>query len=257
MLAILTRIILPLLAIMTWSGTGFGQSLGESRDLEPQLKHIQQSNFEIGLKSSVNGHLMSLDPPPPDNVRWEWGRGFSTNLFMKFGSNTGIALTTEPGYLRKKSQLVQPERDSTFTLTYQMNYISLPVYGTYQGSFNHLFGEFFQQFYFSAGWSFNFLTDAQLQIDNENIDFAQINYINDAVSPLEMAFLLNAGSRFVLSKSSSLYLEVKTSQGISDINDGLPAIPPPFEVSHFGLSLFVGFTTSIAPGKNPDERSRF
>lgn len=251
----LNKALLVFKVFLMLSISGFGQSLGQSSDLEPQLKTIQESNFEIGLKSGITGHLMSLDPQPPDNVRWEWGPGFATNLHIKVGSNTGIALRGEPGYLRKQSRLVQPQRDSTFFFTYQMNYISLPFYGTYQGSFNDLFGKVFQQFYISGGWSFNFLIDAQLQVDNENIDFAQIEYINDQVNPLEMAFLLNGGTRFIISKSSSLYLEVKTSQGISDLNSGLPAIPSAFEVSHFGLSFYVGFTTSISPAS--DRESKF
>lgn len=238
--------------LLFWN-SGFGQTLGENRDIQPRLAEIHQSNFEIGLKNGINAHLMTLNPPPTGNIRWEFGSGFSSNLFMKFGSNTGFALTTEPGYLRKQSKLIQPQPDSTFTLTYQMNYISLPVYGTYQGSFNYLFGELFQQFYFSAGWSFNFLTDARLQIDNEQIDFAQIEYITDEVNPLEMAFILNAGSRFVISESSSLFLEVKSSQGISDLNNGLPVIPQAFEVSHFGVSFYVGFSTSISTGNGRND----
>ncbi len=230
----------------------------------PQLKYVKQSELELGLKSGLTYNLFQFDPPSVisnSSLQIDFGRGFSNRLMVKIGQNNGVAFLTEPGYQQKRSKIIIPG-DTTFTLTYNMQYFSLPVYGSYQSEFQYFFGNVFQQFYVNAGLSLNILNKATRKTSLDQVDFTQSVPVTDNTYRTETSIAVALGNRFLIGQSSSFYLEIRGESGLSNINQSLSlftvssnnsAALPDIEINHFGISFLVGFSGSISKPEEQQE----
>lgn len=253
------KVIITVLIVIPFITNGQPEKASQ---FSPQLKYVKQSELEVGLKSGLTYNLFQFDPPSVisnSSLQLGLGRGFSNRLMVKIGPNSGIAFLTEPGYQQKRSEIIIPG-DSTFTLTYNMQYFSLPVNGSYQSEFQYFFGNVFQQFYVNAGLSFNILNKATRKTALDQVDFTQSVPVTDNTYQTETSLVVALGNRFLIGQSSSFYLEIKGESGLSNINQSLDlfsvsnnnsAALPDIEINHFGISFLLGFSASIS---QPDEQ---
>ncbi len=237
----------------------------EEKTYSPQLNHVRQSEVELGMKTGVNQNALRFIPPGVignSALEVDFGTGIANRFSLKIGSNEGFAFLSAPGYLQKRSKLIIP-RDSTVTLTYNLEYISIPFYSIYQSDFQYLAGNVFQQFYFNSGISFNILTRARRKVEIEQLEFSQTRPFNKNVNPVEASGVLALGSRFLINQAGSFYVELKAESSLTDINNSfeifsnLPSSAPDIKIRHFGVSFLVGFSTSLAkPNQNKNSLSR-
>lgn len=230
-------------------------------DYSTHLTSVYQSNFEMGMKAGLNQTLFQFDPPSVianSTLNKELGTGLINRLSLKFGSNKGFAFLSEPGYLQKQSKINLPG-DTTFTLTYNMQYVSIPIMGSYQSEFQYFFGNIFQQFYVNFGLNLNILAKSRRKTEIEGVDFSQSTAITGKTHTLEGSFVVAIGSRFLVSETGSFYLELKGNNGMSNINQSLDlfssttASGPDIEINHFGASFLIGFTTSVTSNNSAND----
>jgi len=229
----------------------------------PRLSQVKKSRLEIGLKNGLTYNLLQIQPAALINsstLELGMGSGVSNRLMAKIGPNTGLAFLTEPGYLKKSSQLILPG-DTTFTISYNIQYISLPLLGTYQSDFQYFLGDIYQQFYINAGLNINVLARATRKTAIDVLDFSQTETITDNVYQVEGSLSLALGSRFLINETSSFYLELRGENGFSNINESLDifSVNSPnasdIRVSQLGLSILLGFSASI-PQKQQEKELR-
>ncbi len=222
-----------------------------------QLTAISRSNIEVGLMSGVNGSVFQFEQRLQD-AQTQIGIGQLTQAFVKWGGNTGSAFRASPGYLQKSNKLRIPRPDSSFTLTYNLHSVSIPVQYVYQNDYTYLGGKIFQQFYFSGGLGINFLAQADREVELENLDLSQSSPITDKVSSLELSFLFSIGSRFIVSKTGSVYIAVRGSNGITNVNENMDLFSNPggqvgsIGITQVSLSLMVGVSTSLVPARDEE-----
>ena len=226
-----------------------------------QLTAINRSNIEVGIMSGINGSVFQFGQPLRD-AQTQVGIGQLTQGFIKWGGNTGSAFKTSPGYLQKSNRLRIPRPDSSFTLTYNMHSVSIPVQYVYQNNYTYLGGNLFQQFYFSGGLGVNFLAKADREVEVDNLDLSQSSPITDKVSSLELSFLFSIGSRFIVSKTGSVYIAVRGSNGLTSINENMDLFSNPggqvgsIEITQVSLALMVGVSTSLVPAREEEAQKQ-
>lgn len=259
-------IFLLLLLVLLTSTNSRSQSTLDDQDQEyNQLKAMNRSNIELGLMAGLNGSMFQFEPQLQDpNARI--GVGQLTEGFVKWGGNTGSAYKASVGYLRKSNELFVPRQDSSFTLSYNLHSLSIPIEYVYQNDYNYISGKVFQQFFFGGGMGFNFHSKATREVKIKGLDFSQTNQITNQVKNIEVSLVFTAGTRFIVSKTGSVYLAFRGSNGLTNINENMDLFTNPggqissISINQVTFSVLLGISTNLAPSRkkaNEDQSGPF
>lgn len=249
------RLLLLLIGLLVASDYTCAQGTFEDKDKAfNQLKAINRSNWEIGLLTGINGSTFQFEPQI-QGAQAQIGVGQVVQGFVKWGGNTSSAFRVSPGYQLKSNELRIPRPDSSVTLAYDFHSVSIPVQYIYQNEYQYLGGNVFQQFFFGGGMGLNFHTQATREVSIDKVDFTQTNFITNKVKSAELSFVFTLGSRFIVSKTGSVYAALRGSNGITNINEDMDLFTNPggqaggIQINQVTVSIVVGISTSLVPDK--------
>lgn len=237
-----------------------GQFEDKNKDLN-QLDAINRSNFEVGLLTGINGSSFQFDPQIQGGQS-QIGIGQLVQGFLKWGGNTGSAYRFGAGYQLKSNELRIPRPDSSVTLSYDFQSISFPLQYIYQNDYNYLGNKVFQQFFFGGGLGFNFTTQATREVTIDQVNFTQTNFITDKVKGLEVSFLFTLGTRFIVSKTGSVYAAIRGTNGLTNVNKDMDLFTNPggqagsIDITQVSLTLMIGVSTNLVPQKKGKAKQR-
>ncbi len=251
----MVRFFLLLIGFLLTADYGYGQGSFEDQDKSfNQLKAINRSNWEVGLLTGINGSTFQFEPQI-QGAEARIGIGQAVQGFVKWGGNTGSAYRLSAGYELKSNELRIPRQDSSATLTYDLHSVSVPVQYIYQNEYRYLGSKVFQQFFFGGGMGLNIHTQATREVSIDQVDFTQTNFLTNKVKSFELSFVFSIGSRFIVSKTGSVYLALRGANGITNINENMDLFTNPggqagsIQINQVTLSILVGVSTSLVPKK--------
>ena len=246
--------------LMATLAAGQGTFEEQEKDFN-QLEALNRSNLEVGLLTGINGSTFQFDPRI-QGAESRIGVGQLIQGFVKWGGNTGSAYRAGAGYQLKSNELRIPRPDSSVTLTYDFQSISFPVQYIYQNDYNYLGGKVFQQFFFGGGLGVNIHTQATREVSIEQLNFTQTNFITNKVKNFELSFLFTLGTRFIVSKTGSVYAAIRGANGLTNINENMDLFTNPggragsIEINQVSLTLMIGVSTNLVPAKKGKAKQR-
>lgn len=249
------RFLVFLISFLVTADYVSGQGGFEDQDKSfNQLKAINRSNWEVGIMTGINGSTFQFEPQI-QGAQARIGIGQAVQGFVKWGGNTGSAFRASAGYQLKSNELRIPRPDSSVTLTYDLHSVSVPIQYIYQNEYRYLGGKVFQQFFFGGGGGLNIHTQATREVSIDQVDFTQTNFLTNKVKSFELSFVFTLGSRFIVSKTGSVYLALRGANGITNINENMDLFTNPggragsIQINQVTLSILVGVSTSLVPKK--------
>ena len=181
--------------------------------------------MQLGVKVGLNLANVSVDPDP---------EGFSFDAVTKFGVggimlyplSEVLDLQVEAMYLLKGSKAEFDFFGTVSELELNLAYLSVPVMGRYN------LGSGDTSPYIVVGPEFGFLLSAKFKFGDE-----PEGDVKDSYKSLDLGLNIGAGVSMNMG-ANSVFVEVRYSLGLSDIND----IPDDsdFTVKTTGIQFFVG-----------------